>query len=119
MATTEEILEAYADWRERCNANPRLTKMLRNWDRVAHLVPNDLDERFGMQVRDRVLSELRTGAAGQADLIVTASSEDFADLFWGDLNPSEKYLRGEIVISGAQEDVMRLDAISMMAFLAQ
>ena len=52
-----------------------------------------------------------------ADLIVTATSEDFADLFWGDLNPSEKYMSGEITLAGAQEDVMRLDAMSMVAFL--
>ena len=33
-------------------------------------------------------------------------------MFWGDLNSVQKYLRGEIVVKGSQEDVMRLDAIS-------
>jgi hypothetical protein len=33
-------------------------------------------------------------------------------MFWGDLNPVQKYLRGEIAVKGSQEDVMRLDAIS-------
>lgn len=33
-------------------------------------------------------------------------------MFWGDLNPVAKYLRGEIAVQGSQEDVMRLDAIS-------
>ena len=45
------------------------------------------------------------------------SSEDFCDMFWGDLNPSEKYMSGEIKLQGSQQDVMRIDAISMVAFL--
>ena len=56
---------------------------------------------------------------GQPDLVVTATSEDFADLFWGDLNPSDKYVSGEIVLAGSSEDVLRLDAMSMVAFLDQ
>jgi hypothetical protein len=33
-------------------------------------------------------------------------------MFWGDINPMPKYLRGEIQVRGSQEDIMRLDAIS-------
>jgi hypothetical protein len=33
-------------------------------------------------------------------------------MFWGDLNPTQKYLSGELQIKGSQEDIMRLDAIS-------
>jgi len=44
--------------------------------------------------------------------VVTSESETFCDMFWGDLNPVQKYLRGEIKVKGSQEDVMRLDAIS-------
>ena len=51
------------------------------------------------------------------DVVVTGTSEDFCDMFWGDLNPSEKYMSGEITLQGSQEDVMRIDAISMVAFL--
>jgi hypothetical protein len=103
MATVEEVAEAYADWQVRCNANTRLAKMLRGWDRTGH----------------SVLSDLVTGLVGVPDLVVTATSEEFADLFWGDLNPSEKYISGEIVLAGSAEDVMRLDAMSMVVFLDQ
>jgi putative sterol carrier protein len=119
VATSQEIAEAYADWRARCNDNERLKRMLRGWDRVVHLVATDTGERFTVAVRDQTLMGLVEGAEGQADLIVSATSEDFADMFWGDLNPSEKYMSGEIVLAGAQEDVMRLDAMSMVAFLDQ
>jgi putative sterol carrier protein len=119
VASAEEIDEAYADWQERCNANERLKRMLRGWDRIVHLHTSDSDERFTIEVRDQNVGPLAHGAVGQPDMVVTATSEDFADLFWGDLNPSEKYMSGEIVLAGSQEDVMRLDAMSMVAFLDQ
>jgi putative sterol carrier protein len=119
VASTEEIQEAYADWRERCNGNARLQKMARGWDRVVQFVARDTDMVFTMEVRAQQLSALESGAANSPDVIVTASSEDLCDLFWGDLNPSEKYLSGEITLAGAQQDVMRIDALSMVAFLDQ
>jgi putative sterol carrier protein len=117
MATHEEIAEAYADWRERCNANARLKRMLRGWDRVIHLTTTDTADRFTATVRDQTLDSLVDGHVGTPDLVVTATSEDFADLFWGDLNPSEKYLSRDIVLAGSTDDVMRIDAMSMVVFL--
>ncbi len=117
MAGTEELAEAYAEWRTRSNGNPRLTKMVKGWDRVIHFVTTDTDQAYTMRVEAQQLSELEVGHVGQPDVIVTGSSEDFCDMFWGDLNPSEKYMSGEITLAGSQEDVMRIDAISMVAFL--
>jgi putative sterol carrier protein len=117
VASRDEVVEAYADWRSRCNANERLKRMLRGWDRVVHLVATDSGDTFTVEVRGQELLEMSGGAVGSPDLVVSATSEDFADMFWGDLNPSEKYMSGEIVLSGSHEDVMRLDAMSMVAFL--
>lgn len=119
MASIEEICEAFADWRTRSNGNPRLSKMVKGWDRVIHFTASDMDQGFTMLVKDQLLSELVVGYHDQPDVIVTGSSEDFCDMFWGDLNPSEKYMSGEIKLAGSQQDVMRIDAISMVAFLDQ
>ena len=105
MATTEEIIEAFADWRARSNDNPRLTRMVKGWDRVIHFTATDTDETYTMQVERQQLSALETGHVGRPDVIVTGSSEDFCDMFWGDLNPSEKYMSGEITLVGSQEDI--------------
>jgi putative sterol carrier protein len=117
LATGEELREAFAEWRTRSNENPRLTNMVKGWDRVIHFTTTDTSEGFTMRVQEQQLSELEAGHVGQPDVIVTGSSEDFCDMFWGDLNPSEKYMSGEITLAGSQEDVMRIDAISMVAFL--
>ena len=45
---------------------------------------------------------------------MTTSSETLCDMFWGDLNPAQKYLRGELKLKASQEDVMRLDAINLI-----
>ena len=117
MATAEELRDAYAEWRARSNENARLTKMVKGWDRVIHFTTTDTAEGFTMRVQEQKHTELETGHQGQPDVIVTGSSEDFCDMFWGDLNPSEKYMSGEITLTGSQQDVMRIDAISMVAFL--
>ena len=117
MATLEEIREAYAEWRGRSNGNPRLTKMVRGWDRVIQFRTTDNGLGFTMRVENQQLSELDTEPIEVCDVVVTGTSEDFCDMFWGDLNPSEKYMSGEITLQGSQEDVMRIDAISMVAFL--
>jgi len=117
VADIEEIVEAYADWRQRSNVNERLKKMVRGWDRVIHFTAADTGDGFTMTVEDQQLSELELGHIGQPDVIVTGNSEDLCDMFWGDLNPSEKYMSGEITLAGSQHDVMRIDAISMVAFL--
>ncbi|MHB8594350.1 MAG: SCP2 sterol-binding domain-containing protein, partial [Acidimicrobiales bacterium] len=101
MATRDEITEAYADWRERCNANERLKRMLRGWDRIVHLSATDTGDGFTIEVRDQTMAVLVDGLVGPPDLIVTATSEDFADMFWGDLNPSQKYMSGEIALAGS------------------
>jgi putative sterol carrier protein len=119
MATREEIAGAYAEWRQRSNANARLKKMVRGWDRVIHFATTDTTDAFTVEVVGQELSELTFGHVGTPDVIVTGSSEDFCDMFWGDLNPSEKYMSGEIILAGSQHDVMRIDAISMVAFLDQ
>jgi len=119
VATTEELCEAFADWRARSNGNPRLSKMVKGWDRVIHFTTTDTDQGFTMRVQDQLLSALVVGYEDQPDVIVTGTSEDLCDMFWGDLNPSEKYMSGEIALAGSQQDVMRIDAISMVAFLDQ
>jgi len=112
MATWAELEEALADYTVSCNNNERLRKMQRDWTRMLHFVCEDTDVLFWMDVDRGEIVGTGQGHQGVPDIIVTTGSETFCDMFWGDLNPVQKYLRGEITVQGSQEDVMRLDAIS-------
>ena len=117
MATAAQLAEALANYQQRCNENERLRRMLRNWNRVVHIAAADNDSRFTMTITSTRIASIEPGLVGQPDLVVRATSEDFCDMFWGDLNPAEKYVNGEIKLEGSAEDVMRIDAMSMIMFL--
>ncbi|MHB1502548.1 MAG: SCP2 sterol-binding domain-containing protein [Acidimicrobiales bacterium] len=112
MATWEELDEALSDYTVQCNTNERLRRMQRDWTRRLHFTCVDNDVTFTMVVDSGEIVGIEPGHSGVADIIVGTDSETFCDMFWGDLNPIQKYLRGEIKVQGTQEDVMRLDAIS-------
>ncbi len=114
MATSQEILEALADYKVQCNENKRLRKMQRDWSKLLHFVAEDTGDKFTMDVVKGEIVSFEAGARGTPDVIVTARSEDLCDMFWGDLNPNAKYLAGEIRVKASQEDIMRIDAITMI-----
>jgi putative sterol carrier protein len=117
VATAAEIGEALADYTKRCNANERLRKMLKTWTRVIHFTATDAAVAFTMTIKEGEITEVKEGALGTPDLVIAATSEDFADMFWGDLNPAAKYASGEIAVRGTQEDVFRVDAMAALIWL--
>lgn len=114
MASQQEITEALLDFQQRCNENARLRRMQRDWTRVLHIVAADNDSRHTMTVVAGETTSIEAGLVGVPDVIVTTDSETLCDMFWGDLNPAQKYLSGELKLKASQEDVMRLDAINLI-----
>jgi putative sterol carrier protein len=114
MASQDEISEALVDYAARCNSNEKLRKMLQGWTRTVHFRAVDTGDAFTVRISDGQIVAWEPGAAGDADLVVSASSEDLCDMFWGDLNPVQKYLNGEIVVRGSAADVMRIDAMASL-----
>lgn len=114
MATAAEILEALADYQVQCNGNSRLRRMQRDWTKRIHFVARDSGDGFTLDIQAGEITGFRQGLEGTPDIVIGAASEDLCDMFWGDLNPSQKYLKGEIQVKASTEDVMRLDAITMI-----
>lgn len=114
MATSAEIMEALADYKVQCNNNKRLRRMQRDWTKLLHFHAEETDDWFTMEVIKGEITTFSEGKEGTPDVIVTATSEDMCDMFWGDLNPAQKYLDGEIRVKASQEDVQRIDAITMI-----
>jgi putative sterol carrier protein len=116
MATAAEIREGLADYASRCNANARLRKMLRSWSRTC--VFKALDSDLALTIRIEA-GEITTITEGEqpSDLTISATSEDLADMFWGDLNPAQKYVTGEIKVIGSADDVLRVDAMAALIWV--
>jgi putative sterol carrier protein len=114
VATSQEILDALTDYQVNCNENKRLRRMQRDWTKLLHFNAEDTGDWFTMNVVSGEIVSFSAGAQGTPDIIVTTASENLCDMFWGDLNPSQKYLQGEIRVKATQEDVVRLDAITMI-----
>ncbi len=112
MAGWDELGEALADYQVTCNGNERLRKMQKDWSKTLHFHCEDNAVDFTMVVYHGEIVSYSDGHDGVPDIVVMTDSETFCDMFWGDLNPVAKYLRGEIKVRGSQEDVLRLDAIS-------
>lgn len=113
MAKAQEVLEAMQEYAKLSNANSRLKKMNRDWSKTIQFHANDLKQDFTMIVKTGEVMETRAGLpTSPPDIVISATSEIFCDMFWGDLNPTQKYLTGELQVKGSQEDIMRLDAIS-------
>ncbi len=119
MATKEELREALDDYVGRAQKSERVQRTLKGWNCVMHLQATDIDSSFTMTVKDGQLSSVEEGQPGVADLIITGSSEDLANIFWGDENPASNYMQGAIKTQGSQDDIMRLDAMAMFLFLGQ
>jgi len=112
MADAQEILEALKDFQKTCNENKRLRRMQRDWTRVLHYTATDSGDGFTMVVKAGESVAVSAGREGAPDVVVEADSETLCDMFWGDINPTQKYMRGEIKVKATQEDVMRIDAIT-------
>jgi len=114
MATSKEILEALEDYKTQCNNNKRLRRMQRDWTKLIHFIAEDTNDAFTMDVIKGETVSVKEGKEGTPDVIITTQSEDMCDMFWGDLNPAQKYLDGEIRVKASQEDIQRIDAITMI-----
>lgn len=112
MATSEEIMEAIDDFKGQCNGNKRLRRMQRDWTKVIHYKATDTGDIFTSDIKEGEVLQNEGGAVGTPDVVIECDSETMCDMFWGDINPTQKYLRGEIKVKGSQEDVMRIDAIT-------
>lgn len=112
MATREEIRAGLDDYRERCNGNARLRKMLRTWSRTCDFRALDADVAFTVTITEGEITDISDGPHADPELVISATSEDLCDMFWGDLNPAAKYLSGDIKVVGSQQDVLRVDAMA-------
>lgn len=113
MATEEELQASLEAFCQSCNENERLKVMNQGWNRNINIQATDTDAKFSIIYQDGIANS-KPGLAEGADLTVQSDSETLADIFYGDITPTEPYNNGTLKVLGSEEDVMRLDFISLM-----
>ena len=104
------ILERFA---EACNTNARLQQMNRDWNRSIAILPTDRPEVFWL-TSDAGYIQAGLGPADSADLQIRAPYDIIAAVFSGTLSPTEPYNAGDLLVKGRQDDLMRLDIITLL-----
>ena len=116
MATREELREAFDDYIEQARKSERVMRSLRNWNCVIYTEAVDIGAGFTMVIKDGQVA-VHDGVQEPPDLIIQGSSEDLCDIFWCDANPASNYMQGAIKTKGSSDNVMRLDAMSLLIYL--
>lgn len=113
MATHQEITESLKTFSDSFNKNERLKIMNRDWNRIVVVRATDVDSLHTLTLQDGVVS-LREGAGENPHLTVISDSETLADIFYGDMTPTDPYNNGTLKIIGSEDDIIRLDFISLL-----
>ncbi|AEJ38458.1 putative sterol carrier protein [Sulfobacillus acidophilus TPY] len=106
----EDILSRFVD---QCNNNQRLQEMNRDWTRRIQLVADDAPVRYWIRSEAGQLTAGR-GELDGVDLEVRAPLAILEGVFSGAMSPTEPYNAGDLMVRGHQDDVMRLDIITLL-----
>lgn len=117
MATKEELREALDDYVMQAHKSERVLRSIRNWHCVIYIEATDLNAEGFTMIVGNSNAMVQDGIPEKPDLIVRGSSEDLTDIFWCDKNPASNYMQGAIKVQGSQENIMRLDAMSLLIYL--
>jgi putative sterol carrier protein len=115
MPTAAEILEVANDFRAKMNAHPKIRKLLKRWSPTLHFTASDDPAvKLSLRIDGGEAGPALEGHQGTRDLEVLGTAQDLGDMFRGRLNPTQKYLNGELRVKGHQADIIKLDAITMI-----
>jgi hypothetical protein len=114
LATREDLRAALADFARRFAAEPRLKQMTQGWDRTIEVRASDLGVTERLRVEGGELTLLDGGDAPPAEIVMEAAGELLRDLFLGRISPTDPYMSGDLVLRASEQDVMRIDVITLM-----
>ncbi|NMP21450.1 SCP2 sterol-binding domain-containing protein [Sulfobacillus harzensis] len=107
------LMEALEQFVSQCNNNTRLREMNRDWSRRIQLTPNDTQNLHWL-VSDGGLVSCGAGAVESPDMLIEAQESILTDIFSGQMTPTEPYNNGDLLVKGHQDDMMRLDILTLL-----
>ncbi|MCL5967064.1 MAG: SCP2 sterol-binding domain-containing protein [Firmicutes bacterium] len=105
-----DLRAALRDFASRCNDNERLRQMNRDWTRTIAVRPSE-DEPVFLRYE---AGEVAVTDLADPDLVVEGPNEILCAIFTGETTPTEPYMDGTLLVRGSQDDMMRLDIISLL-----
>ena len=112
--TSEDLYAALDHFRGKVNENQRLRAMNRDWNRDIAVVAKDLPElQAWIRMRAGEMDWERQ-TCNDPHIVLTAPADVLIGIFQGERTPTEPYLDGSLTLRGSQEDVLRLDFVSLM-----
>ena len=115
MTDHDELRACLQRFADTCSGNQRLQVMNRDWHRVIRILATDGDGELvlvtqGGQVR------LVDGPDPPElpEISVRGDVDTLLAVFSGDLPPTEPYMDGRLVVLGSQDDVVRLDFVTLL-----
>ncbi|MCL4351484.1 MAG: sterol carrier protein [Firmicutes bacterium] len=108
-----DLLATLETFAEQCNQNQRLRKMNRDWTRLVELWATDTDQRYWLKSEAGWITS-GSGEAMDAELKISARHDILHDIFSGVITPTEPYNAGDLLVKGRQDDMMRLDIITLL-----
>ena len=113
MATHEELTESLQSFQQSYLKNDKLRLMNSDWERTVHVLANDIESSHTVVLEGGDIA-LRQGKQGEPDLTIISDSETLAAMFFGEIAPTEPYLNGTLKIFGSEDDITRLDIITLL-----
>lgn len=107
------VLSVIEEFAQECNHNERLRKMNRDWSRLVELDATDTGATYWLR-SDQGFITAGTGAVEGVDLKISAAESILRDVFSGVITPTEPYNAGDLLVKGRQDDLMRLDIITLL-----
>lgn len=119
MGTTNytTIGDCLHDFRSTFNANERVKKLVKGWDRSIVVEATDTESVLTMIVHDLMVTDIKAGAHGEDDddsIHLQASEDNLIKIFSGDYNPANALIDGELAVFSSEKDKVKLEAISIV-----
>ena len=112
--TQESLFDSLSSYMKLLNDTPKIKQVLKTWSPIIHFSAKDNNSKLPLIFEQGTAISCSSVHEKKPDLAIIGTSNDFHDLFHGKLNPTEKYMNGDITVKGSQMDIIKLDAISMV-----
>jgi putative sterol carrier protein len=103
------------NFQSKANANDNVHKLVKDWSPNIIIETMDTDESYTLLVRDERIAEILENQANSSHEIRLEGDTDVLQaIFYGDRNPAEAVLNGDLAVFGNPNDQIKLDAITLL-----